>query len=211
VTIVGVARDAKYSSLNEAPMPYIYLPLAQNWRPEVNLLVRTTGDAAALTPVIRDAVRATDPLLPVPAVLTMEVATSVALLPQRVAAAVTAVMGLLGLLLATAGLYGVIAYSVSQRTREIGVRMALGADRANVMRLVLRDGVRIIAIGLAIGLALSAAAARAMTPFLFGVSATDALVFAIVPVALGAVALLASYVPARRAASTDPLTALRAE
>jgi predicted permease len=211
VTIVGVARDAKYSSLNEAPMPYIYLPLAQNWRPEVNLLVRTTGDAAALTPVIRDAVRATDPLLPVPAVLTMEAATSVALLPQRVAAAVTAVMGLLGLLLATAGLYGVIAYSVSQRTREIGVRMALGADRANVMRLVLRDGVRIIAIGLAIGLALSAAAARAMTPFLFGVSATDALVFAIVPVALGAVALLASYVPARRAASTDPLTALRAE
>jgi len=211
VTVVGVARDAKYSSLSEDPMPFMYLPLAQNWRPEVNLLVRTTGSAAALTPVIRDAVRATDPLLPVPAVLTLEAATSVALLPQRVAAAVTAVMGLLGLLLATAGLYGVIAYSVSQRTREIGVRMALGADRASVMRLVLKDGVRIIAIGLAIGLVLSAAAARAMTPFLFGVSATDALIFAIVPLALGAVALLASYLPARRAAGTDPLTALRAE
>jgi predicted permease len=211
VTVVGVARDARYSSLSEELRPFLYLPAAQRWRSGTNLLVRTTGDAALLTPVIRDAVRAVDPLLPVPDVLPMRAATSVALLPQRVAAAVTGVMGLVGLLLAAVGLYGVVGYSVSQRTHEIGVRMALGANRTSVLRLVIRDGLRLTAIGSVIGVVLALALTGVMTRFLFGVSPVDPVVFAWIPLALGAVALIATYVPARRAASTDPLAALRME
>jgi predicted permease len=208
-TVVGVARDAKYSALNEPLRPYIYIPIAQDFQATTNLFVRTSGDAAALGPVIRDAVRSIDPLLPAPGVITMEAATSVVLLPQRVAAGVTAVMGALGLILAVVGLYGVVAYTVSQRTREIGLRMALGADRANVLRLILRDGMRLVVIGIGIGMLLAFAATRVMTKFLFGVSPLDPLVFAVIPVGLAAVTLIASYLPARTAAATDPLEALR--
>jgi predicted permease len=208
-TIVGVARNAKYSSLNEPLSPYLYIPIAQDGASSTNLFVRTSGDAAALSVVIRDAVRSIDPLLPVPDVVTMDAATSVVLLPQRVAAAVTGVMGVLGLILAVVGLYGVVAYTVSQRTREIGLRMALGADRANVLRLILRDGMRLVVIGVGIGMLLAVGITRAMASFLFGVSPLDPLVFAVIPLGLGAAALLASYLPARRAAATDPLEALR--
>jgi predicted permease len=208
-TVVGVARDAKYSSLNEALRPYIYIPIAQDFQSTTNLFVRTSGDAAALGPIVRDAVRSIDPLLPAPDVTTMDAATSVVLLPQRVAAGVTAVMGALGLILAVVGLYGVVAYTVSQRTREIGLRMALGADRANVLRLILRDGMRLVIIGIGIGMLLAFAATRVMTNFLFGVSPLDPLVFAVIPVGLAAVTLVASYLPARMAAATDPLEALR--
>jgi len=209
VTIVGVARDAKYSSLSEPLRPYIYLNAEQNWSNATNLLVRTNGDPAALSTIVRDAVRALDPLLPPPPVMTMETATSVVLLPQRVAATVTGVMGALGLILAVVGLYGVVAYTVSQRTREIGVRMALGADRKSVMRLVLGGGMRLVAIGVAIGMLLAVGATRVMSAFLFGVSPLDPLVFAVIPLGLSAAALVASYLPARRAAATEPLDALR--
>jgi ABC-type antimicrobial peptide transport system permease subunit len=208
-TVVGVARDAKYSSLNEPLRPYIYIPIAQDFQSTTNLFVRTSGDAAALGPIVRDAIRSIDPLLPAPDVTTMDAATSVVLLPQRVAAGVTAVMGALGLILAVVGLYGVVAYTVSQRTREIGLRMALGADRANVLRLILRDGMRLVIIGIGIGMLLAFAATRVMTNFLFGVSPLDPLVFAVIPVGLAAVTLVASYLPARMAAATDPLEALR--
>jgi ABC-type antimicrobial peptide transport system permease subunit len=176
-----------------------------------NVFVRTAGDAAQLTPVIDGAVRALDPLLPVPEVITMNAATSIVLLPQRVAAAVTGVMGLLGLALAAVGLYGVVAYTASQRTREIGVRMALGADRASVLGMILRDGMKLVAVGMGVGMLLAFGATRVMTQFLFGVSPLDPLVFAVIPMGLAAVALLASYLPARRAAATDPLAALRTE
>ena len=208
-TIVGVARNAKYSSLNEPLNPYLYIPVAQDESSSTNLFVRTSGDASALSTVIRDAIRSVDPLLPAPDVVTMDAATSVVLLPQRVAAAVTGVMGVLGLILAVVGLYGVVAYTVSQRAREIGVRMALGADRANVLRLILRDGMRLVVIGVGIGMFLAIGITRVMASFLFGVSPLDPLVFAVIPLGLGAAALVASYLPARRAAATNPIEALR--
>ncbi|HEY4320224.1 MAG TPA: ABC transporter permease [Gemmatimonadales bacterium] len=209
ITVVGVARDAKYFTLNEALQPFVFLNLLQDWAPSANLFVRTTGDAATLAPIIRDAVRDADPLLPSPAVVTMAVATQVGLLPQRIAAAVTGVMGVLGLILAVVGLYGVVSFTVSQRTREIGVRMALGADRATVLRMVLRDGMRLVVIGIVVGLVLAVGATRVMSRFLYGVSPLDPYVFAVIPIGLAAATLIASYLPARRAASTDPLAALR--
>jgi ABC-type antimicrobial peptide transport system permease subunit len=133
------------------------------------------------------------------------------LLPQRVGAAVTAVLGLVGLLLAAVGLYGIVAYLVGQRTREIGVRVALGAGRRDVLRLVVGDGMRPVAVGMAIGLLLAAGATRLLTSFLFGVSPLDAFTFVVGAAILAAVALAASYLPARRAAATDPVRALRAE
>jgi ABC-type antimicrobial peptide transport system permease subunit len=118
-------------------------------------------------------------------------------------------MGALGLILAVVGLYGVVAYTVSQRTREIGLRMALGADRANVLRLILRDGMRLVIIGIAIGMLLAFGATRVMANFLFGVSPLDPVVFAVIPLGLAVVTLMASYLPARAAAATNPLEALR--
>jgi predicted permease len=207
--VIGVARDAKYTSLGESSHPFAYFPLEQNWEWNVHVLVRTTGDATSLALPIRDAVRGLDPVLPTPAVLSLDAATSVVLLPERIAAAVTGAMGLLGLLLAAVGLYGVVSYTVSQRTREIGVRMALGADRARVLGMIVRDGMKLVVIGVVIGMVLAAAGTRVMAGFLFGVSPLDPLVFAVIPIGLALVTLVASYLPARRAAATDPVTALR--
>ncbi|MEP7344030.1 MAG: ABC transporter permease [Gemmatimonadaceae bacterium] len=209
VTIVGLARDAKYSTLNEEPTPFAYFPLSQNWQSAQNLMVRTSGDPARFATTIRSTVRALDPMLPVPVVTTLRLATSVVLLPQRVAAIVTGVLGLLGLVLAAVGLYGIIAYSVSQRTREIGIRVALGARRADVVQLVVREGMRLVAIGMAIGLVLALTVTRVMTKFLFNVSPVDAITFVGGAALLTGVAFAASYLPARRAAATDPMSALR--
>ncbi len=209
VTIVGEVRDAKYETLNEDPTPFVYFPVAQQWSHNANLLVRTAADPAGIAAAIRRAVRTLDPSLPAPTMTTLKEATSIVLLPQRVAAYVTAVLGLVGLVLAALGLYGVIAYSVSQRTREIGVRMALGASRTDVLRLVVREGMRLVAVGMAIGLALSLGATRLLSRFLFNVSPVDGVTFVAVPVLLGGVALAASYLPARRAALQDPTRTLR--
>jgi predicted permease len=211
ITIVGVARDAKYSTLNEELRPFVYLPLAQNWTSRAHLFVRTNDDPLAAAGMIREAARIGHPLLPIPEVSTLRAATSMGLLPQRVAAGVTGSLGALGLVLAAVGLYGVVAYSVSQRTREIGVRMALGADRDNVLRLIVGDGMRLVLTGMGIGMVLAYALTRVMGQFLFGVSPIDPLVFAAMPLMLAVVALAASYIPARRAALANPLTALRGE
>ena len=211
LTIIGVARDAKVASLSESVEPFLYVPVAQSFSPEQNLMVRSAADPAAVAAMIRDEVRALDPGLPRAEVTPLSVITSLALLPQRVAAIVTGLLGLIGLLLAAVGLYGVIAYSVSQRGREIGVRMALGATTTNVVRMVLKEGVRFVAIGLAIGVALALAATWLMKPFLFGVSATDAATYLAVSAVLAGVAMLASYLPARRAAAADPMEVLRTE
>ncbi len=131
------------------------------------------------------------------------------LLPQRFAVIVTASLGLAGLLLAAIGLYGVLSFSTAQRTREIGVRMALGAARRDVLRLILREGMRVVTVGVAIGLILATLASRALVPFLFGVDPLDPATFVGMTSVLGAVAFAASFVPARRAAGADPLVALR--
>jgi predicted permease len=209
VTVVGVVRDAKYGKLDEPATPFMYLPSSQHSISDVNLLVRTIGDASQLGPAIRRELHALDPNLPPPTITTLEQVTSVVLLPQRVAVLVTGILGFAGLLLAGIGLYGVLSFSTAQRTREIGVRIALGAARRDVLGLVVREGVTLVSVGIGVGLALALLATRALTPFLFGVSPWDALTFVVIAATLGATACVASYLPARRAASIDPIAALR--
>ena len=211
VTIVGVARDAKYASLNEETPPFAYFPIAQIWRPDQALFVRTAGDPASLAPAVIDAVRAIDPSLPRPTVRTLEQETSVALLPQRVAAIVTGALGAVGLLLATVGLYGMMAWSVGRRRREIGVRIALGAQRGAVLGMIVREGMRLAAVGVFIGLALAAATTRLLSQFLFSVSPLDTITFAGMSLVFVSVVLLASYLPARQAATADPMSSLRSD
>jgi len=213
ITVVGIAHDAKYTSLGETLQPFIYFAFAQTASPagHAELFVRTSGEPARLAPVIRRVVRDLDPLLPTPAVTTLSAATSGVLAPQRVAALVTAVLGLVGLLLAAVGLYGIVAYLAGQRTREIGVRMALGASHRDVLRLVVGDGMRPVVVGMVIGLLLAVAVTRLLMAFLLGVSPLDTVTFVAGAALLTAAALTASYLPARRAAATDPVRALRAE
>ncbi|MBP9200711.1 MAG: ABC transporter permease [Gemmatimonadales bacterium] len=211
VTVIGVARDAKYASLTEATPALAYFPLAQEWRARRALLVRTAGDLRALAPLLAQAVRAADPAAPRVSVTPLAEASQVAFLPGRVAALVTGVLGFAGLLLSVAGLYGVISYSAARRTREIGIRLALGAGRREVLGLVLGEGMRLTAVGLLVGLPLAAAAAPLVRSLLFGMPAHDAVTFAAMPLLLAAVALLASYLPARRAAALEPWKVLREE
>jgi predicted permease len=209
--VVGVARDGKYRSLGEEPRPYVYQPVLQSYDPKMTLVVRTAGEPQALAPAVREQIRALDAKLPIADVKTFRDQLNLSLFPSRVAAWVLGGFGLLALLLAAIGIYGVVSYSVAQRTREIGVRMALGAKQKDVLRLVLGQGLFVIGLGLAVGLSLAFAATRLIAGFLYGVGATDLLTFGAVPLLLGLVALGASYIPARRATKVDPLVALRYE
>src|SRR5215208_4568871 len=177
----------------------------------MTLHVRTAGDPTALAPQIRAAVAGLDATLPLYDVRTMNDHLGIALLPARLGGAFLGAFGLLGLVLAAVGIYGVMAYSVAQRTREIGIRVALGAARAQVMGMVLRQGLRLAALGTALGLAGALGAARLVRGLLYGASATDPLTFVGVPTLLLAVAFLAVFIPARRAAGVDPMRALRSE
>jgi predicted permease len=209
--VVGVARNSKYRTLGETPRPYVYLPLSQSYDPKMTLVVRTTGEPKAIAPIVREQIRALNANLPIADVQTLREQLELTLLPSRIAAWTLGAFGALALLLAGIGIYGVVSYGAAQRTREIGVRMALGAKEKDVLGLVLWDGLIVIGAGLAIGLLLAAVATRVIASFLYGVGATDPLTFIAVPLLLGSVALLASYVPARRAVKVDPLVALRYE
>jgi predicted permease len=213
-TIVGVVRDARMRSLSDPPGPFLFLSAEQRRPAGTTMLVRTDGrteGTAAIGNTHRHTVRALDPRVPVPAIQSLEAAVSVGLLPQRVAAAVTGVLGTTGLLLAALGLYGVVAYSVSRRTREIGVRMAIGATPGAVVLMVVRQSARLAAVGLVVGVGLALLAGQALAPFLLGVSAMDPVTLGAVPLVLAIVALGASWVPARRAARVGPAVALRSE
>jgi predicted permease len=209
--VVGVTRDGKYTSLDEAPQNYAFVPFAQRYLPYTNLAVRARGDSAVLGAVIRRELATLDPNLALTAPMPLSSEISIYVLPQRVAASVIGVFGAIGLLLAVVGVYGVVAYHVGQRTREFGIRLALGASRATLVNLVLRRGAVLIGLALAIGAVLALGVTTLAHRFLFGLGAADPVTFAGMAVVLAIVAICASYIPARRAARADPMEALRAE
>ena len=211
--IVGVVADTKYTFLNEAPQPYIYQALAQRSADNVTLHLRTLGEPTVVAASARRALQDLNPDLAVYGVRTMETHLNdgLAFLFVRFGAQVAATLGLLGLIQAIVGLYGVISYGVSQRTREIGIRIALGASQANVMHDVLSRGAKLTGTGLAIGLVIAGASMRLMQNLLFGVNATDWRMFAAAAAVLGAVAIVSAWIPARRASRMEPIIALRSE
>jgi predicted permease len=211
VRIVGVAKDGKYFNISEDPRSFIWGPLTQNYTSAGSLVVRTTGDPLAALGGVRNAVSSLDPNLPLYDVKTLTEHMRLALFPGRVAATLLGGFGLVALILAAIGIYGVTSYAVAQRTREIGIRMALGAQLGDVLKLVLSNGVKLTAVGTAIGLVGAYLLTRALMSLLNGVSPTDPLTFVFVSLLLIAVALVANYIPARRATKVDPLVALRYE
>ena len=208
--VVGIAKDMKYNEMSEAPMPFFFVPFAQNYSAPMMLFVETAGDPALLASPAMAVVRAMDPEQPVQEVNTMErFFRDGALFGDRLIAQMVTAIGLFGSLLAVIGLYGVIAYSVSRRTREIGIRVAVGAARGDVVRLFLRQGVLFTLIGVAIGLVLALALSPLVGGQLVDGNPRDPLVLIVVPMLLATVSLTACYAPARRASEVDPLRALR--
>ena len=212
VEVVGVVADGKYRNLDEAPRPYLFQPLLQQYRGEATLVVRADGEAERLAPAVREAVRALDPEMPLYDVKTLEqlVAGRSLLLP-RLAAQMALLFAGAAVLLAMVGLYGVVAFSVARRVREIGIRMALGASRPRIVLMVMKDGASLALLGVSLGLLGALATTRVLASVLFGVGATDLATFASVSALLLGVAALAAFVPARRATAVDPLSSLRSE
>ena len=212
-TVVGVARNAKYRLLTYAPEPVVYLPIYQAYRStqDTTIHLRASGDPQALAFPLERAVHELNPDLPLFNVNPLKVTMQLGSIFERLAATFAGSFGLLALLLAGVGIYGVVAYTTRQRTREMGIRMALGAERGQILLLVLRQGFRLALAGLAVGMVLSLALTRFLKSRLYGVTATDALTFAIVAAVLSAVALAACYIPARRASKIEATIALRCE
>ena len=213
IEVIGIVSNGKYHLLGEAARPFVYLPIAQEYSSPVTLHVRSEADEPlALAPALREVIRGLDPDLPVFNVRTMEEhlrGSAFAYLPLRLAAAVALTQGMVGLLLAVMGVYGVVAFSVSRRMRDIGIRVALGASKADVLRLVSRSALWPALVGLALGLAIALALARLLTALLYGVNPVDAPVFVAVAALMAGLALLGCWLPGRRAFRVDPVTALR--
>ncbi len=209
--VVGVARDTRYNSLTEASAPFIYLPLLQNYADLGTLHVRTTGDATQITAAVRGVAKDLAATVQLLNVRTLSERIDQSLEGQRSQTRLLGFFGLLALLLSSIGIYGVMSYSVAQRTREIGIRMAMGARSQNVLSLVIRQGMTLVMSGVALGLTLGFALTRLIGSLLFGVTATDPATFVVTSLILVGVAALASYLPARRATKVDPLVALRYE
>ena len=208
-TVVGIVADARTESLASADVPHVYASLYQRQGKHLAIFLRGHFETAAIAQRIRDAVQAINPALPVFGAETLDDAISASLAVRQFSLRVIELFALTALLLASLGIYGVIAYMVSERTHEIGVRVALGAQRANILRLILAQGARLVAAGVAFGLVGALIAARAMAGLLFGISPIDPVTFGVVTVVLAAVAFAGCYVPARRAMRADPVTALR--
>jgi predicted permease len=209
--VVGVAKDGKYQTLTEAPRPYFYVPLLQNYRENVTVHIRTAGDPNALATQVRDEVQALDANLALFDVTTLSENMQVALAFQRMAAVLLGVFGVLALILACVGIYGVMSFMVARRTQEIGIRVALGAGTGDVLRLVLGQGLTLAFLGGAVGLLAAWALTRFLSGLLLGVSASDPVVFGLVAIVLAIAVGLANTLPARRASRVDPLIALKCE
>jgi len=211
--VVGVAANGKYRTLGEDPRPFLYRPVLRTERsyPASMVLVRTSGELPPILSLIRAESRQVDEKVPASGLLSLEQTISVSLLFPRMGAVVFGLFGGLGLLLATIGLYGVIGYHASQRTHEIGIRMALGAEPGNILKLVVGEGLALTMIGIALGLAGAFMASGIISVLLYGISPNDPVTFASITLLLLLVALSACYLPARRAAATDPMTALRCQ
>jgi predicted permease len=210
-TVVGVAQDSDYNELGQKPQALFYLPLFQTHDRRVAIFARVPGDPLAFVRPVQGAVHSLDADLPLFDLTTLDSRIQLSTTTQRMGGIFVGGFGILALVLAGIGIYGVIAYTTRQRTHELGIRMALGAEPGDVLRLVLRQGLTLAVVGLAIGLAVSFALTRALSSELFGISATDPLTFTAVAIVLLGVALLACYIPARRAMRTDPMVALRYE
>jgi ABC-type antimicrobial peptide transport system permease subunit len=208
--IVGVVEDAKINSIHETPEPYMYFPFAQMPSEEGTLIVEAESGPKTLTARILSEIQRVDRNVPV-SIRTVDYLMQQAFWADQMAAGFVAALGLLGIFLGAIGLYGVVAFTVNRRSREIGIRMALGAERRDVLRLVLGQGLALAAIGAGIGLVASLAAMRLLSTMLYGVRPTDPLTFAGSSALVILVALAASWIPARRAASIDPMQALRTE
>jgi len=210
-TVVGVARDSKVNGLNEKPTPFLYLPQYQVYRATMIVLARTNGDPLAAGKTVEKTIHELNADLVVFDITSLELREQIASFGQRVAGTFVGAFGLLALVLAAVGIYGVTSYTTRQRTHEIGIRMTLGASKRDVLRMVLGHGLRLTLIGVVLGLAASFALTRFLTSLLLGVTSTDALTFSSVALLLCAVALFACFIPARRAMRVDPMVALRYE
>ncbi len=209
--IVGVVSSVRQGGLDNDPAPAIYTSYAHDPNLSFTLALRSSRDPNAIAAPVTRVLRSLDPLMPVTNVKTLDELVSGTISRPRFNATMLALFAALGLLLASIGIYGVLSYSVAQRTQELGIRMALGADASGVRRMVVSDGVKVAAIGVIVGLALALPSTRALASLLYGVEATDPMVFALVALTLTLVALAASYLPARRATRVDPMVALRPE
>ena len=208
-TVIGIARDCKQVGLNEKPLPFVYLPVTQVYRADMIINARVAGDPLLLTKTVEDAVHELNRDLVLFDETTVEARDQFASFGQRVAGTFVGAFGLLALALAAIGIYGVVAYTTRQRTHEIGIRVTLGASRQDVLRLVLGQGLKLTAIGMGVGLALSLALTRYLSGLLLGVTSTDALTFSAVAFLLGAVALSACFIPGLWAMKVEPMAALR--
>ena len=211
LTVVGVVSTAKIRSIGESPRPFIYRSYSQEYTPFLNVLARTSIDPERTALDMLAAGRDFDPEIWVWEAKTMERYLAVQRLPARLSAIILSAFAVLALALASIGLYGIVSYAVSRRTREVGIRMSLGADRATVIRMLMGSGLKLVAVGSVTGLGLAFAAAKLVSSLLFNVSSFDPMTFLLVPLVLGAAAMLAAYIPARRASRVDPASALRTE
>jgi len=209
--VVGVARNTKYRDLRETPLMTFYLPLAQSYRPSMNLLVRTTGEPSQVAPAIQSRLHAIEPALTIFNIRTLLEHVGRSLYVERMESLLLTFFGVLALTLTAIGIYGVVAYSVAQRTREVGIRMALGAQKRDVLKMILAQGLALVVWGTALGLVACYWLSRLVSNQLYGVSANDPVTLVSVVTVLIVVALLAAYIPARRATKVDPLVALRYE
>jgi predicted permease len=212
--IIGVVGDARFEGPDQAPGKMLFLPILQAGDQSAytsELALRVSGDAASLGPAVRAAVAAVDPRLPISEITTMDTQFAQALFQPRLFARLVTIFGAVAVLLACVGLYGVVAQSVARRTSELGIRMALGADRGSILRMVLSETLRLIGLGLLIGIPSAIAAAQLLRGQLYGVGPAEPLTIALTSLLLVAVATVAGYLPARRAASVPPMAALRGE